>query len=309
MGGSLSSVAQGLALDPKQFIGIPIALAGAILLALGTQFQSRGVTKVGTETGELVAAAGGLGMRHLGMLLKRPTWIAGTALIGIAIVLQLTSLAFAPLMVVQPIGAFGLVVTAVLNSWLSQTKLNTPTITAICLCVGGVGVFVIIAAFTSRDVGVTESALVQVLAVLGWVLAACIVGFVLLRKRLRALVYVIGAGVLYGFVATLAKVVISRTEQGAFGFLTAICILALLVAVALGAYFVQNAYASGPPDLVMAGLTVIDPMVAVTIGIVILNEAAVAQGWTTALFVVTGLVAIVGVLVLARYHPQARVEH
>ena len=78
---------------------------------------------------------------------------------------------------------------------------------------------------------------------------------------------------------------------------------ALLAAVGLGAYFVQNAYASGPPDLVIAGLTVIDPLVAVTVGIVILNEAAGAELWQVIAFLVSGAVAIVGVFLLARVHP------
>jgi hypothetical protein len=104
-------------------------------------------------------------------------------------------------------------------------------------------------------------------------------------------------------VATLAKSVISRVEQREFDILTICCVVALLAAVGLGAYFVQNAYASGPPDLVIAGLTVIDPLVAVTIGIVILNEAAGATAWQMVSFVLFGVVAIIGVFLLARVHP------
>jgi hypothetical protein len=143
--------------------------------------------------------------------------------------------------------------------------------------------------------------------VLGIVLALFAVAFAVFRARLPAIGYVVGAGVLYGFVATLAKSVISRIEQQEFDVLTLWCVLALLAAVVLGAYFVQNAYASGPPDLVIAGLTVIDPLVAVTIGITILNEAAAAQLWQVIAFGVTGILAIIGVFLLARAHPGVRV--
>jgi drug/metabolite transporter (DMT)-like permease len=78
----------------------------------------------------------------------------------------------------------------------------------------------------------------------------------------------------------------------------------LLLASALGAYFVQNAYASGPPDLVIAGLTVVDPLVAVGIGIVVLGEASQAPPWAAVAFIVAGVVAIWGVFLLAKYHPQ-----
>ena len=72
----------------------------------------------------------------------------------------------------------------------------------------------------------------------------------------------------------------------------------------VGMLFVQNAYSSGPPDLVIAGLTVVDPLVAILIGIIVLNEAAHAPGWAIVCFVVTGLIALIGVVGLAKFHPQ-----
>jgi drug/metabolite transporter (DMT)-like permease len=292
-----------LSLDPRQFLGIPLALIGAVFLSIGAQLQHRGVAKV-DETTATDASEGGLSFGQLRMLLGRPSWVTGTLMLGAAIVLQLTSLAFAPLIVVQPLGAFALVVTAVVNSRVMKHRLNRLTILAICLCVAGVGAFVVVAAFQAREVPVTERELVTILIILGCVLVLAALMFAVFRKRMRALVYVIGAGILYGFVATLAKVVIARLQQHEFDLLTGVCVVALIAAVALGAYFVQNAYASGPPDLVIAGLTVIDPLVAVTIGIVILNEALQVQPWAIAVWLVTGAFAVAGVFLLARHHPQ-----
>ncbi|GAA4171950.1 DMT family transporter [Gryllotalpicola koreensis] len=292
-----------LSLDPRQFIGIPLALVGAVFLSLGAQLQHRGVTKV-DDASTTDAAKGGLDFGQLRSLLARPSWVTGTLMLGAAIVLQLTSLAFAPLIVVQPLGAFALVVTAVVNSRVMHHQLNRLTILAICLCVAGVGAFVVVAAFQAREVPVTERALVEILIILGCVLVLAAAMFAAFRKRMRALMYVISAGILYGFVATLAKVVIARLQQHEFDLLTGVCVAALIAAVALGAYFVQNAYASGPPDLVIAGLTVIDPLVAVTIGITILNEALQVGPLTIAVWLVTGAVAIAGVFLLARHHPQ-----
>ena len=79
-----------------------------------------------------------------------------------------------------------------------------------------------------------------------------------------------------------------------------------VAATALGAYFVQNAYATGPPDLVIAGLTVVDPMVAVAIGIIVLGEASQAPFWANLVFLVAGAIAVWGVFLLARNHPQTR---
>ena len=299
----LTDLAGEIAIDPRQAIGIPLALIGAVFLSLGAQFQHRGVTKVEAHTREIT---GGLNTRQLVLLLSRPSWVFGTVMLGLAIAFQLTSLAFAPLIVVQPLGAVALVITAILNARVSHVKLNRASVIAIAMCVGGVGLFVTVAAFTAVDKPVTDANLITILVVLAVVLAAFTVAFVMLRSRFKAIFYIIGAGVLYGFVATLAKVIINRIQNGNFEWLTLVCVVGLLVAAASGAYFVQNAYSSGPPDLVIAGLTVIDPMIAVGIGVIVLGEASQAPAWAAALFAVAGAVAMWGVFRLAKYHPQTQ---
>ena len=91
-------------------VGIIIALIGAVFLSLGAQFQHRGVNKVEERHGSGEKA--GLGGKQLLLLLTRPSWVAGTLMLGLAILFQLTSLGFAPLIVVQPIGIVALIITA-----------------------------------------------------------------------------------------------------------------------------------------------------------------------------------------------------
>ena len=300
----LSDLSEQIALDPTSFIGIPLALVGAVFLSLGAQFQHRGVVKVEARTVDTLGK--GLSGRQLALLLARPSWVIGTIMLGLAIMFQLSSLYFAPIIVVQPLGAIALVITSILNSRLNHVKLNRKSIIAIVMCVGGVFLFVGVAAFTAVDKPVTDAQLVTILIILAVVLALAGVAFGLLRRRIRAIFYVIMAGVLYGFVATLAKVVLGRIEQGEVEWLTWTCLVGLLLATALGAYFVQNAYATGPPDLVIAGLTVVDPMVAVVIGIVVLGEASQAPLWANGVFLLAGVIAVWGVFMLARNHPQTR---
>jgi drug/metabolite transporter (DMT)-like permease len=305
----LAELTDQISLSPYQAIGIPIALVGAIFLALGAQFQHRGVGKVDA------AASGksGLSPRQLILLLRRPSWVIGTVMLGLAVVLQLTSLYFAPLIVVQPLGAVALVITAIVNARVSKVKLDAVSIRAITLCVGGVALFVTVAAFTAKSKPITERELIIVLIILAVVLAGFALIFAFLRKRIIPLFYIVGAGVLFGFVATLAKVVIDRVKTLALTdfaltpteWLTATCIVGLIAASALGSYFVQTAYSSGPPDLVVAGLTVIDPVVAVSIGVVVLGEAAGAPLLSVFGFVIAGAVAIYGVFQLAKHHPQS----
>lgn len=296
---------QFVTLTPNQWIGIPIALIAAVFLALGAQFQHRGVGRVEAESGE-VETSPGLSLKQVALLLARPSWVIGTLMLGLAVVLQLTSLYFAPLIVVQPLGALALVITAVVNARVSKVALDRKSIRAIAFCVGGVAIFVTVATFTAKSTPVNTAQLGVILALLGVITMGFSLAFAFLRNRFKAIVFILGAGVLYGFVATLAKVVIDRTKTGDFEWLTVLCIIALLAAAVLGGYFVQNAYASGPPDLVIAGLTVVDPLVAVTIGIVVLQEASGAPWYAAIAYATAAGLAIFGVFQLAKHHPQAQ---
>lgn len=282
-----------------------MALIAAVFLALGAQFQHRGVGRVEAATGEIDTIPG-LSLKQIMLLLARPSWVIGTVMLGLAVVLQLTSLYLAPLIVVQPLGAIALVITAVVNSRVSQVALDRKSIRAIAFCVGGVGIFVTVAAFTAKSSPIDVVQLSVILSVLSLIIMGLSLAFAFFRHRFTAIMFILGAGLLYGFVATLAKVVIDRAKTGDFEWLTMLCIVALLAAAILGGYFVQNAYSSGPPDLVIAGLTVVDPLVAVTIGIVVLQEASGAPWYAAIAYIAAAGLAVYGVFQLAKHHPQAQ---
>jgi drug/metabolite transporter (DMT)-like permease len=288
--------------NPGLLIGIPLALLGAVFMSFGAQYQHRGVTKVERLSG--AAAKQGLTGGQLMRLLSRPSWVIGTVMLGLAIICQLLALSQAPLIVVQPLGAIALVITTLLNARISGDKPTRRSIVAISACVGGIFVFVTIAALFATEKPVSNGQLVTILLLLGGVIIVFTGLWIWLKSRIGALFYILAAGVLYGFVATLAKVVITRVQAGDFDWLTMLCLVALIAGTAVGAYFVQTAYSSGPPDLVIAGLTVIDPIVAILIGLIVLQEAAGAPLWVYIAFAVVGAIAMWGVFQLARYHPQ-----
>ncbi len=283
-------------------LGIVIALIGAVFLSLGAQLQHRGVAKVEERygTGEKAGLSGGQFLR----LLARPSWLAGTIMLGLAVVFQLGALGFAPIIVVQPIGIVALVLTTVVNARVSRVKLSRQIIGSIVMCVVGIGVFVTLAAFYAKEQLIGEAQLIIILGILGGVLVLLAAAFVFFRHRLTAMFYIVAGGILYGFVASIAKVVINRIVNGNADWVTVVGAVCLLLALGLGFYFVQTAYSVGSPDLVIAGLTVIDPLVAVAIGIFVLGEAAETPPWVLAVWAVAGTVAILGVFRLARYHPQ-----
>ncbi|QEW01503.1 multidrug DMT transporter permease [Microbacterium caowuchunii] len=294
----------GVFRNPAILLGIPLALLGAVFMSFGAQYQHRGVMKVERLSG--TSGSRGLSGSQMFQLLSRPSWVLGTVMLGLAIACQLGALAFAPLILVQPLGAISLVITTLLNARISGHRPTGASIRSIIACVGGILIFVTIAAFVAAEQPISEHELITILILLAVVLVVLCGLWLVLRRRhgQAALFYIAAAGIIYGFVATLAKVVIKNIQSGDFTWLTILCIVGLLVAVSVGAYFVQTAYSVGPPDLVIAGLTVIDPMVAVLIGLVILQEAATAGVWAIVGFVVAGVVAVYGVFSLTRNHPQ-----
>jgi hypothetical protein len=295
-------------------VGIAIALIGGIFLSLGAQFQHRGVQRVEEkrqleqhDTGEIPASTRGFRaiLASQMRLFTTPWWLLGTILYVVAILCQLVSLGFAPLIVVQPLGVVGLVVSSIINSRISKVELTPVAIRAIVFCVVGIGVFVTSASLVTHDshlqVGpqflIVISILVIVVVLLG-------IAYLVFRRWFRAIFYVIAAGICFGFVATIAKVTINRFVAGTIDWLALLGLAAIILAGGLGSYFVQNAYSIGAPDLVIAGLTVVDPMVAVLLGIVVLGEAAGAPIWVFFLWIVSAGLAIFGVFQLARHHPQ-----
>lgn len=284
-------------------LAIALAVLAAIALAFGAQFQNQAVERSREKHIEPKVS---LSLKELAKLLVRPRWVSGTGLMFLGMVLQLGALSLAPLIVVQPIGAIALVITSMLNARYTKTKLNRATILAIGLSTFGVGGFVVTASQVAAQVELTDENLVKVLLLFVIILVVFAVLFFSFGKKAKALTYVLGAGVLYGFVATLAKVTIQRLYQMDYDFLTLIAVVSMLGAVLLGGWFVQNAYASGPPDLVIAGLTVVDPIVAIAIAIGILGEAQQATLGSGALFSGFGLLAIFGVYLLSKVHPELR---
>ena len=252
-------------------------------------------------------------------LLRHPRWLFGLVLMGLGTVLNVVALALAPITVVQPIGALALVITTLLGARASRTRISRRLGLSVLACLVGSFGFVLLGVKVRNDaVAVTEGQ-TRVVMILT---AVAIVGLgalsAALRRRIPAFGYVIGAGVLYGLVAVQVKLIASSLMllphrsahsiwEWALNEVPWLVVLGVVAAAVLGGWFVQQAYSSGPPDLVIAGLTVIDPFVGVAVGIAVLNE--LKPGFPPLIGVAMGLsaaLAMVGVLALARFHPDAQ---
>jgi hypothetical protein len=298
----LSNLVGQISLTPYQAIGIPIALLGAVFLSIGAQLQHRGVSKVDGTHG--VGAKSGLSAGQLMLLIRRPSWVLGTLLLTLAIVIQLISLGFAPLIVVQPLGVVAMVLTNVINSRVNGIAADARVRGSIALAVLGIAIFVGFSAIYAFEQAFSDAQLLFIMWLLAAVIIVVVASFVIFRQRLRAMFYIVAAGTLYGFVVTITKVLINRWQSNQIDAFMILCLVGILVAALLGGYFVQTAYSVGSPDLVIAGLTVIDPLIAVAIAITVLGEADRFPPFALAGLGVGGTLSVIGVVLLARHHPQ-----
>jgi glycosyltransferase involved in cell wall biosynthesis len=262
--------------------------AGAIVLQHGAVRAA--------NTGEF------LGLRALGRAIRSRRWLAGAGLAVTGTGLHVTALSLAPLVIVQPIGVVGLVLTVLLGARARGTAVTSRTRAAVAAICVGTGGFVVLAAGAgaSSTGGVPGSQLVAAGA-----LAVSAAGL-LARGRWRCLVLAASAAVLFGTGAALiraASVTVIGSQAYAAG-LGLAAESALLVVV--GGWLVNQAYAAGPPAVVIAATTVIDPLTAVAIGIGVYGEAAHSTPAQAAAQVGFALLAVTGVIVLARSTPDPR---
>ncbi|MFF2844154.1 DMT family transporter [Paenarthrobacter sp. NPDC057981] len=282
-------------------LAVFLAVMGAFFLAIGAQRQGSAVK---ADTGGLALSSNGF-LR----LLRNPRWMLGLLFLAMGMAMNAIALVSAPLTVVQPIGAIALVITTVVNAKDQGLSINRATVVAISACVTGSALFVLLAVFVTQENHHVSSE-DELTIVLLLALAVGVFGTlaVLFKHRMSAFIYILGAGVLFGFVAVLTRIIGKHLldPNGMFLFnVQWYTLIAIAAAGGLGSWFVQSAYSSGPPDLVIAGLTVIDPMVGIAIGIVILGELRPDVHAVMAIAMAAAAsLAIVGVIALSRHHPE-----
>lgn len=281
------------------FLAIALALVGAVGIALGAERQQ----------GAVRAGSGGepLGLATVRRLARSGRWLAGLALAGLGTGLHAVALALAPVTVIQPVGVIALVITSVLNARSRRLRFPRSAVLSIVACTVGVGLFVTCASLVTTDRSVSLAQERLVLTVL--LSAVAVLGLLAVagrrRRSRRGMLNIVCGATLYGCVAVMMRLFTQHIVHGRWDLYTWLLIPGIAVGVVLGGWFVQSAYTKAPPDLVVAGLTVIDPLVAVTLGITVLGEAT---GMTVAALLALlgcGALAVVGVFVLSRFHPDA----
>lgn len=281
-------------------VAVGLALIDAMLFAASATLQHHAVSDK--------QADGHLTVRGLLSVVKQRRWQAGVALGGLAVLLHAIALLLAPLRVVQPVGVLAVPIAVLLTA--ARVRLRPPrgVVLGAALAVTGVVSFVIVSAGSVTSQPPKGSAVVVACLVVAALVVLLTFAGLAARGWLRCVAYATAAATAFGLVSALVRAVSLSVTSGEAELLDIGTLFAgavILCVTVGGGWLVQQAYASGAPAVVVASLTVVDPIVAVLLGAVLLGEGAHTPLGLWLVMGVATAAAVAGVITLAKHHPDA----
>jgi drug/metabolite transporter (DMT)-like permease len=220
-----------------------------------------------------------LNLHLVGYLIRRPVWFLGIMGMILGFLFQVEALRFGSLSLVQPLIATELVIVFAVIAISQPRRVHVRDWFSAIGVVIGLGVFLALArpagghihASASRWVlsGLSTLAFAALLTA-----AATVPGRKGLRPRTgrKAALLGVAAAAEFGFVAAVVKELSSHLAQGPSGVLLNWSPYVLVASGACAFFLASNAFQAGSLAASQPGLTVVDPLVASLLGVVLFGE-------------------------------------
>jgi drug/metabolite transporter (DMT)-like permease len=279
---------------------IALAVVAAFCFAGAAVLQHRAVSAdPGSST---------LSLRGLRDVTRRPGWLLGLVLAAGGSLLHAVALVLAPLSVVQPVGVLAVPIAVVLTAARTRRRPTPGMLVGVLVSVTAVVTFVGTAAGSAVSTPAPGRATLLAGVVVGLVVLV-LAGVGLARTGwARCVACAMAGAAAFGLVSALVRAVSQAVTSGQIGILdpaVVATVAGVAAAILTGGWLIQQAFAAGPPEVVVACLTVVDPIVAVLFGVVLLGEGNATPPAHWAILIPAALAAAAGVAVLARHHPEA----
>lgn len=269
-------------------IAVAVALLSAVCYAVAAVLQQREAARHDQH-----------GLTLILDLLRRPRWWMAVSSTLAGASLHVVALKFGPLTLVQPLGVSALVMALPLGAWFGDRKVaRAEWIAAAAVAAGLLAVLTL----APRHVPPPTVAPVQ----LGFAVGGCFAFLLLcagvsrfLPQRAAPVVRAVGSAACFGFASAMARLVVAGNGP------IVLPVLACVFFAITGMLMIQAAYRDGGLGAPLATCTIVDPVTAAGVGILLLGEhlrLGIAGG--TVGFVGLAL-TIVGLTVLARHAEQA----
>jgi len=273
-----------------QLVGaVALALTSAVCYAVSAVIQQWEVSR---------SAAGGLGL--LAGLVRRRRWWAALAGSVVGALLHVAALGAGPLVLVQPLGVSTLVFALLIGARTGVSPVSWRSgLGAGCVVVGLPMVLSLIPHHPHAG-----AALLHYRWAAGAVSAIVVAALVLARlfrsrPSVAAVSYAVGAATCFGLT--------SGTVRAAWlGHAAPAAVAAGLTSAGVGIALAQQAYHDGGLGAPLATLTLVDPLSAGALGVLILGETLNLTPARLVLAVCGGAATVVGVVLLSRRSPAAR---
>jgi len=277
-------------------VDIALALAAALLFALGTVLQQRAGLEepaTGSSSGLLIQMA------------RRPVWLAGIAADAVGFGCQAAALGFGRLAVVQPLLVASVVFALPLGARLTGQRVRRIDIGAALLVTAALVAFLTIA---DPSGGRADAPLGQWLVAGGACIAVCVPLFLLGQRGpapRRAAFLGIATGILFALSAALTKAVVDELDDGILTIFTTWHLYALAVIGYASMTLNQLALNTGALAPAVATSMAFDPIASVILGVTLLQETLDTGPLDIAATVLALAAAGVGMAVLSRQQSQA----
>jgi hypothetical protein len=269
-----------------------LAIIAAMLLAVGTVAQQRSAATVPDD------AARGLGLVRV--LVRRPLWWLGMAGDGGGYLVQAAALGVGSLLLVQPLLVTTLLFALPLGARWARRPLARADVVWSVVLAAALAVFVVSGDPTE---GVDRAGFREWLptgSVLLGLLALGLVAATRTRGTTRAVLLAGCTALCYGIAAALTKGVVDSLGDGIAVLLTAWETYTLVAASVLGTLLQQSAFQAGQLGASLPTMIVGEPVVAVVIGALVLQEELRADGAEWVLIGLLVVVMTVATIALAR---------
>ena len=270
-------------------IAVVAALAGSLVFGVSSVAEQRGTQRVERRPA--------LRPELLLDLIRQPLWLTGVGATLIGFVLQVVALTYGPLALVEPILISDLIIASLIASALRK-RWDPILLLGVTAAAAGVGAFLAISRPSGGRATVGLLSILPLAIALAVVLAGCLT----VAKRndnARPLALALACGVTYGVAAFVVKLMTSDFSGGLAQVFSHWPVYALAIVGPLGFLLNQNAFQeSSLIAPVLAIRTVTDPLVAIGIGLVWLNEtitnspAAIAAELAGLVIMSAGVVAL-----------------
>jgi uncharacterized membrane protein len=268
---------------PPVFLAVVLSLVSAICYATAAVVQERTAADTGSVRGALA----------------RGSWWWSVVLNGTGALLHVVALRYGPLTLVQPLGALSLVVAVPLGSLVARRRTAGTQGRGVALTLAGLTALLTVTASGHAPDDTLHTTEVLVVALAAATVIAVLMRFAEGRSTLGGLGFAAASGIASGAGSTLAQKLAVGPELSWSAALVAALTVAFAVA---GLLLSQKAYRGGLGGP-LALLTLLNPVTASAIGIVLLGEGF-RYGATGTLLALAGAAAAVhGVILLSRPQP------